>query len=160
MGGSFKLIEQEWKMISTHNTSSTNVQTGSIQRHYEQCNNLKYNKASIIHSLLITYRDIFTTPKSRLAWFPSFTLTCGRKQKIQKRKGLGVLTCEWYHVDVGEIRGRSRILKRGVPVCTWLLYLAKCNKTHKLCLLGGSGGLSSRWFQTFWDCFWCRLGMK
>ena len=36
------------------------------------------------------------------------------------------------------ISGGSRILKRGVPVCTWSLYLVKCNKVHKACLLGGS----------------------
>ena len=35
--------------------------------------------------------------------------------------------------------GRSRILKRRVPVCTWLLYLTKCNKAREVCPLGGCG---------------------
>ena len=61
------------------------------------------------------------------------------------------------------ISGRSRILKKGVPVCTWLLYLAKCNKAHEAHLLGGSGGhaplpsekLISRLFLApFWHESW------
>ena len=113
----------EWKILSI---SFTNVQTSSIQWHYEQCSNLKYNKASTIHGLLITNRDIHNT-KIKTSPIPKFpTLTRSWKQKIQREK-----TWEYLHVndirwmDVGGSRGRSRILKRGFPVCTWLLYLAK-----------------------------------
>ena len=45
--------------------------------------------------------------------------------------------------------GGSRILKRGVPVCTWLLYLAKYNKVHKARLLGGMHPQENFEFQTF-----------
>ena len=29
----------------------------------------------------------------------------------------------------------------GVPLCIWLLYLAKRNKVREACALGGSGGM-------------------
>ena len=68
-------------------------------------------------------------------------------------------TCTWccscsWHV----FSGGSRILKRGVPVCAvW------ANIGHIGCLLGGSGACPPQenfGFLTFWDRFWCILGVK
>ena len=52
------------------------------------------------------------------------------------------------------LSGGSRVLKRGVPVCTWSVYLVKRNKVCEVHLLGESGGMPPPRiffsFQTFW----------
>ena len=61
----------------------------------------------------------------------------------------------WCRLHTGtQYSGGSRILKRGIPVC---------NKARIARLPRGSGGMPPKenvGFLTFWDRFWCILGVK
>ena len=54
---------------------------------------------------------------------------------------LALMLYLWCYVHEEQMHhsGRSRILKRGVPLCNWSLYLAKRNKARKAHPLRGGG---------------------